>query len=64
MLPGAQQHTTVELAAALKIQDKIEGKYDENIYSISSQYSNEMYKRAENWYLNWMAHIMSQMTAT
>ena len=28
MLPGAQQHTTVELAAALTIQDKIEGKYD------------------------------------
>ena len=48
MLPGAQQHTTVELAAALKIQDKIEGKYDENIYSINGQYSNEMYKRAEN----------------
>ena len=48
MLLGAQQHTTVESAAALKIQDKIEGKYDENIYSINSQYSNEMYKRAEN----------------
>ena len=47
MLPGEQQHTTVESAAALKIQDKIEGKYDENIYSINSQYSNEMYKRAE-----------------
>ena len=31
MLPGAQQHTTVESAAALTIQDKIEGKYDENI---------------------------------
>ena len=28
---GAQQHTTVESAAALTIQDKIEGKYDENI---------------------------------
>ena len=48
MLLGAQQHTTVELAAALTIQDKIEGKYDENIYSINGQYSNEMYKRAEN----------------
>ena len=48
MLLGAQQHTTVESAAALKIQDKIEGKYDENIYSINDQYSNEMYKRAEN----------------
>ena len=31
MLPGAQQHTTVESAAALTIQDKIQGKYDENI---------------------------------
>ena len=31
MLPEAQQHTTVESAAALTIQDKIEGKYDENI---------------------------------
>ena len=48
MLLGAQQHTTVESAAALKIQDKIEGKYDENIHSINGQYSSEMYKRAEN----------------
>ena len=31
MLLGAQQHTTVESAAALTIQDKIEGKCDENI---------------------------------
>ena len=48
MLPGAQQHTTVESAAALTIQDKIEGKYDENIPNINGQYSNEMYRRAEN----------------
>ena len=48
MLPGAQQHTTVGSAAALKIQDKIEGKYDENIQNINGQYRNEMYKRAEN----------------
>ena len=48
MLPGAQQHTTVESAAALKIQDKIEGKYDENIQNINGQYRNEIYKRAEN----------------
>ena len=48
MLPGAQQHTTVESAAALKIQDKIEGEYDENIQNINGQYRNEMYKRAEN----------------
>ena len=31
VLPGAQQHTTVESAAALTIQDKIQDKYDENI---------------------------------
>ena len=48
MLPGAQQHPTVESAAALTIQDKIEGKYDENIQNIRGQYRNEMYKRAEN----------------
>ena len=48
MLPGAQQHTTVESAAALTIQDKIEGKYDENTQNINGQYRNEMYKRAEN----------------
>ena len=48
MLLGAQQHTTVESAAALTIQDKIEGKYDENIHNINGQYSNEMYKREEN----------------
>ena len=48
MLPGAQQHTTVESAAALKIQDKIEGKYDDNMQNINGQYRNEMYKRAEN----------------
>ena len=48
MLLGAQQHTTVEAAAALKIQDKIEGKYDEDIHDMNGQYRNEMYKRAEN----------------
>ena len=48
MLPGAQQHTTVELAAALKIQDKKKGKYDENIDNVNGQYSNEMHKRAES----------------
>ena len=45
MLLGAQQHTTVESAAALTMQ---EGKYDENIPNINGQYRNEMYKRAEN----------------
>ena len=48
MLLAAQQHTTVESAAALTIQDKIEDKYDENIHNINSQYRNEMYQRAEN----------------
>ena len=48
MLPGAQQYTTVESAAALTIQDKIEDKYDENIPKINGQYRNEMYRRAEN----------------
>ena len=48
MLLGAQQHTTVESAAALTIQDKIKGKYDENMQNINGQYRNEMYKRAEN----------------
>ena len=47
MLPGTQEHTTVESAAALTIQDKIKGKHDENIYNINSQYRKEMYKRAE-----------------
>ena len=48
MLPGAQQHTTVDSAAALKIQDKIEGKYDEDVHNMNGQYRNEMYRRAEN----------------
>ena len=48
MVLGAQHHTTVESAAALKIQDKIEGKYDENMQNINGQYRNELYKRAEN----------------
>ena len=37
MLPGAQQHTTVESAAALRIQDKTKGKYDENICRASAR---------------------------
>ena len=44
MLPGAQQYTTVESAAALKIQDKIEGKYNKNMQNVNCQYRNEMYK--------------------
>ena len=48
MLLGAQQHTTVESAAALRIQDKTKGKYDKNIYSINGQYRKELYNRAES----------------
>ena len=47
-LLGAQQHTTVESAAALKRQDKKEGKFKAHIQSDNGQYRNEMYKRAEN----------------
>ena len=47
-LLGAQQHTTVESAAALKRQDKIEGEFKAHIQSDNGQYRNEMYKRAEN----------------
>ena len=48
MLPGAEQYTTVESAAALSIQEKIKGKYDDNICNANGQYRNEWYKRAEN----------------
>ena len=47
-LPGAQQHTTVEAAAVLKIQDKIEGKFKIHMQSDNGQYRNEIYKRAES----------------
>ena len=47
-LLGAQQHTTVESAAAFKRQDKMEGKFKAHIQSDNGQYRNEMYKRAEN----------------
>ena len=47
-LPGAQQHTTIESAAAFKRQDKIEGKFKAHIQSDNGQYRNEMYKRAKN----------------
>ena len=48
MLLGVQQYTTVESAAALRIQDKTKGKYDENIDNVNCQYRNELYKRAES----------------
>ena len=43
-----EQHNTVESAAALKRQDKIEGKFKAHIQCDNGQYRNEMYKRAEN----------------
>ena len=53
MLPGEQQYTTVESAAAIRIQDKFKGKYDENTYNENGQYRNEWYKRGQKiWYLN------------
>ena len=47
-LPGAQQYTTVDSAAALSIQEKFKGTNDENIHTENGQYRNEWYKRAEN----------------
>ena len=47
-LPGAQQYTTVEAAAALKIQDKIEGNFKAHMQSDNGQYRNEIYKKAES----------------
>ena len=48
MLLGAQQHTTVESAAALSIQEKFKGKYEDKSCNANGQYRNEWYKRAEN----------------
>ena len=48
MLPGAQQYTTVDSAAALSIQEKFKGKYEDNLCNANGQYRNELYKRAEN----------------
>ena len=48
MLLGAQQHTIVDSAAALSIQEKYNGTNDENIHIENGQYRNEWYKRAEN----------------
>ena len=47
-LLGAQQHTTVGAAAALKIQDKIESNFKEHMQSDNDQYRNEIYKRTES----------------
>ena len=47
-LLGTQQHTTVEAAAALKRQDKIEDKFKAHTQSDNGKYRNEIYKREEN----------------
>ena len=47
-LPGAQQHTTVETAAALKIQDKTENDFKAYMQNDNGQYRTEIYKRAES----------------
>ena len=47
-LLGAQQHTTVEPAAALKIQDKIEGNFKAHMQNDNDQYRNDIFKRAES----------------
>ena len=52
ILPGAQQHTTVESAAALKIQDKIEGKYNENMQSKMKADETYAYENPNNYYHN------------
>ena len=52
MLLGAQQHTTVESTAALRIQDKTKGKYDENIDNVNGQYIMNCTKGQKVWYLN------------
>ena len=47
-LLGAQQHTTVETAAALKIQDKTESNFIAYMQNNNGQYRNEIYNRAES----------------
>ena len=47
-LPGAQQHTTVETAAALKMQDKIESEFIAYMQNNNGQYRNKIYNRAES----------------
>ena len=47
-LLGAQQHTTVETAAAIERQDNKKGKFKAHIQSDKGQYRIEIYKRAES----------------
>ena len=47
-LPGAQQHTTVETTAALKIQNKTESDFKAYMQNDNGQYRTEIYIRAES----------------
>ena len=47
-LLGAQQHTTVETAAALDMQDNKKGDFKAHIQNDKGQYRTEIYKRAES----------------
>ena len=47
-LPGAQQYTTVETAAALDMQDNKKGDFKAHMQSDKGQYRTEIYKRAES----------------
>ena len=47
-LPGAQQHTTVETAAAIEMQDNKKGDFKADIQNEKGQYRTEIYKRAES----------------
>ena len=47
-LPGAQQHTTVETAAALEMQDNKKSDFKAHMQSDKGQYRTEIYKRAES----------------
>ena len=47
-LLGAQQHTTVEAAAALDMQDNKKGDFKAHMQNDKGQYGTEIYKRAES----------------
>ena len=47
-LLGAQQHTTVETAAALKIPDETDSDFKVHLQNDNGQYRTEIYKRAES----------------
>ena len=47
-LLGTQQHTTIETAAALEMQDNKKGDFKAHMQSDKGQYRTEIYKRAES----------------